>query len=229
MQNPMQGPIEHTSRPIVTGTSVLAIKYADGVMMMSDTLGSYGSLLRFKNLERLYSVNSTTMIGCSGEYSDFQELKNMLKDLLTEDFECDDGIHYTPQQIFSYLSRVYYNRRSNFNPLWNQIICVGYDNKTPFLGYVDMQGTNYVDNIAATGYGAYLAIPVLRRGWRADMNETEAQALLEAAMRIMTYRDCQTINKFILGKVTAQGPETSQPYPLETKWNFERFVNPRMT
>jgi hypothetical protein len=31
-----------------------------------------------------------------------------------------------------------------------------------FLGYVDMQGTNFEDNICATGYGAHLAIPVLR-------------------------------------------------------------------
>jgi 20S proteasome subunit beta 7 len=224
----MQGATEHTTQPIVTGTSVLAVKYAGGVLMMTDTLGSYGSMARFKELERMHVVNNQTIIGCGGEYSDFQELKRYLTDLMVEDFEQDDGVQYTPKEIFSYLSRVYYNRRSEFNPLWNQIITIGYDNKQPFLGYVDMQGTNFVEDFAATGYGAYLAIPILREGWRADLNFEEAKTLLENAMRVLVYRDCRTINKFCLARVDGTDARISPPYSLNTKWNFERFVNPRM-
>ena len=43
-------PLKHTKRPVVMGTSVIAIQYADGIMMAADTLGSYGSLARFKDL-----------------------------------------------------------------------------------------------------------------------------------------------------------------------------------
>jgi len=32
-------PVTHTQEPVVTGTSVLAIKYKEGVMMAADTLG----------------------------------------------------------------------------------------------------------------------------------------------------------------------------------------------
>lgn len=32
-------PVAHTKQPIVTGTSVLAITYRDGIMMTADTLG----------------------------------------------------------------------------------------------------------------------------------------------------------------------------------------------
>ncbi len=39
---------EHTLRPIVTGSSVVGIKYRDGVMLAADTLGSYGNLARYK-------------------------------------------------------------------------------------------------------------------------------------------------------------------------------------
>lgn len=31
--------IQHTQQPIVTGTSVLAIKFKDGIMMAADNLG----------------------------------------------------------------------------------------------------------------------------------------------------------------------------------------------
>ncbi len=39
---------EHTLKPIVTGSSVVGIKYRDGVMLAADTLASYGSLARYK-------------------------------------------------------------------------------------------------------------------------------------------------------------------------------------
>jgi hypothetical protein len=43
--------------------------------------GSYGSLARFKNLQRLHSVNQYTLIGAGGEYSDFQAILKMLEQL----------------------------------------------------------------------------------------------------------------------------------------------------
>ena len=67
-------PLKHTKRPVVMGTSVIAIQYADGIMMAADTLGSYGSLARFKDLRRIRAVGSSTLIGASGEYSDFQHI-----------------------------------------------------------------------------------------------------------------------------------------------------------
>lgn len=71
----------HCSQPIVTGTSVLAIKYVDGVMLCADTLGSYGSMAMFKSFQRLHKVNETTMIGASGEFSDFQYIQKTLQNL----------------------------------------------------------------------------------------------------------------------------------------------------
>ena len=44
----------------------------------------------------------------------------------------NDGHHYTPDSIFSYLTRVMYARRTKINPLWNRIIVGGYEDKTPY-------------------------------------------------------------------------------------------------
>lgn len=65
----------------MTGTSVIAIKYVDGVMLAADTLGSYGSLTRFTDLERLYKTGENTIVGAGGEYSDFQYIKELLEEL----------------------------------------------------------------------------------------------------------------------------------------------------
>jgi 20S proteasome alpha/beta subunit len=49
----------------------------------------------------------------------------------------------------------------------------------PFLGYVDLIGTSYEENFIATGFGAYLAIPIIREKWNAEMSEGDAIALME--------------------------------------------------
>lgn len=38
------GPITHTQRPIVTGTSVIAVKFKDGVVIASDNLGELSTV-----------------------------------------------------------------------------------------------------------------------------------------------------------------------------------------
>ena len=59
-------PTTRTLQPIVTGTSVLAIKYDKGVMMAADTLASYGTLARYKDIRRIIKVGDKTIIGASG-------------------------------------------------------------------------------------------------------------------------------------------------------------------
>lgn len=74
--------VQHTQQPIVTGTSVLGIKYKDGVLLAADTLASYGSLARFMDIRRIVSVGANTILGASGDMSDFQATQTMLEKLM---------------------------------------------------------------------------------------------------------------------------------------------------
>lgn len=84
-RNPLRGertqalpPRRPSRNPMVTGTSVLGVKFDGGVVIAADMLGSYGSLARFRNISRIMRVNNTTMLGASGDYADFQYLKQVL-------------------------------------------------------------------------------------------------------------------------------------------------------
>ncbi len=91
--------------------------------------------------------------------------------------------------FFSYLRAVMYHRRNKFNPLYNHLLVAGMSkNGDAFLGSVDDIGTSFCDDITATGFGAHLALPILRRCWKADMTEGEARGLLEDCMRVLFYR-----------------------------------------
>lgn len=66
----------------MTGTSILGLRYKDGVMMAADTLASYGSLARFMDVRRLHEVGNNTLLGASGDMSDFQYVKHELQKVM---------------------------------------------------------------------------------------------------------------------------------------------------
>ncbi|KMS98892.1 hypothetical protein BVRB_3g067850 [Beta vulgaris subsp. vulgaris] len=188
--------------------------------------GSYGSTLRYKSVERLKGIGKHSLIGASGEMSDFQELLRYLDDLILYDNMWDDGNSFGPKEVHNYLTRVMYNRRNKFNPLWNSLVLGGVKNGQKYLGTVNMIGVHYQDNHVATGFGNHLAVPILRDEWREDMSFEEGVKLLEKCMRVLLYRDRSAVNKLQIAKITESGVAISPPYSLKTYWEFAAFKNP---
>lgn len=87
-------------------------------------------------------------------------------------------------------------------------------------------GTHYTDNIVGTGYGAYLGLPLLRKKYKDNMSAAEARVLLEDTMKVLLYRDCRTLNSIQIANITSKGVEITEPYKLDTKWEYKRFVDP---
>jgi hypothetical protein len=50
----------------------------------------------------------------------------------------DDGNSLGPKEVHSYLTRVMYNRRNKFDPLWNSLVLGGVKNGQKYLGMVDI-------------------------------------------------------------------------------------------
>ncbi len=47
---------KHTMSPSCSGTSVIGIRFKDGIMLAADSLVSYGSLARYTNFDRVVKV-----------------------------------------------------------------------------------------------------------------------------------------------------------------------------
>ena len=63
------------------------------------------------------------------------------------------------------------------------------------MGCVNLLGTTYESSTIATGFGAYLAQPILRdavEGREHEIEEQEAVALLEKCMTVLWYRDARS-------------------------------------
>jgi len=227
----VEEPNKHTQDPIVTGASILGIKYDGGVLLAADTLASYGSLARFRSVERLKAVNESTLIGASGEFSDFQYIQTLLETLTTSDFNYNDGNEHTPHEIFQYLVRVMYQRRNKFDPLWNSLVIAGVSklDEKPFLAVTDLVGTHWEDETIATGFGNYLAQPILRKfvedkKQRGEpITEQEARKTLVECMKVLWYRDARSINRIQIARVDKTGTHISEPEEVDTRWVYKGF------
>jgi 20S proteasome subunit beta 7 len=110
----------------------------------------------------------------------------------------DDGHVLGTPHIYEYLWRVMYQRRSKFNPLWNSLVVGGINKGEKFLGYVDLRGTTYQSTTIATGFGAHLAQPILRRrveGREDELTEEEAIEIMNECLKVLFYRDARSMNK----------------------------------
>ncbi|XP_056367007.1 proteasome subunit beta type-4 [Oenanthe melanoleuca] len=219
-------PAGRTLTPMVTGTSVLGLRFQGGVMLAADTVGSYGSLARFRGVSRLLRVNDSTVLGASGDLADFQHLRQLLEQMVIDEELLGDGHSYSPRALHSWLTRVLYNRRSKINPLWNTVLIAGVDGGDSFLGYVDMLGVAYEAPSLATGFGAYLAQPLLRAELERERLPTreEARELLERCLRVLYYRDARSFNRYEVAVVTEKGVEMEGPQTLEANWDIAHVV-----
>ncbi|XP_032569058.1 proteasome subunit beta type-4 [Chiroxiphia lanceolata] len=220
-------PFARTLSPMVTGTSVLGVRFEGGVMLAADTVGSYGSLARFRGISRLLRVNDCTVLGASGDYADFQYLQQVIDQMVIDEELLGDGHTYSPRAIHSWLTRVMYNRRSKINPLWNTLVIGGCSGGQGFLGYVDMLGVAYEAPTLATGFGAYLAQPLMREVLekKQSLSQEEARDLLERCLRILYYRDARSFNRYELATVTEKGVQVEGPLTLEANWDIAHVVS----
>ncbi|KAK0937581.1 Proteasome subunit beta type-7 [Friedmanniomyces endolithicus] len=235
-------PNTHTQSPIVTGTSVIAIKFKSGVVIAADNLASYGSLARFTDVKRLKPFNKKAVVGFGGDVSDMQYLDRLLSSLDVQenysngasgdlDDETENRAMMSAKNLHTYLSKVMYKRRTDFNPLWNALLVAGLDEKsTPFLAFADLLGTTYSSPTLATGFGAHLAQPIMRRAVPDEeasqkLEREKAVELVKQCMKVLFYRDARSMNVYSMAVIDENGVDLKEDIKLEAEsWAFAEGI-----
>jgi len=221
------GPRTVTQSPVTTGSSLLAMKYEGGVMIAADTLGSYGSMARFPDLNRIIKVNDSTVLGAGGDYADFQFLSEVIKQKQIDEDCKDDGFNLKPKALHSWLTRVMYNRRSKFDPLWNNLVVAGLQDGEPYLGFVDLKGVAFTETVLCTGMGVDLCLPIMRAAMEKKgglLNQEEARQTLLQCVRLAYLRDCRSWPKYHIAKVDGSGSTVEGPLLIDSNWEFAKGV-----
>ena len=151
-------PIKNSQSVVYSGSSVIGLKYNNGVIIASDTLMCYGgSLSLMHSRERIKVLNERTVIGYSGEFSDMQETSRILNELILEDqLETNRNGVMGPVELGHYLSSLHYYQRNRLDPYLNSAIVGGIDfNGDVVLMQVDPFGTFLTGNYFTTAFANY--------------------------------------------------------------------------
>lgn len=138
---------------------------------------------------------------------------------------------FNAKNLHKYLSKVMYKRRSDFNPLWNHMLVAGLDdNSKPFLASADLLGTTFSSPTLATGFGAHLAQPIMRRtipdeAAVENVSEEQAVELIKECMKVLFYRDARSMDKYSIAIITKGGVKLSENEKLENQsWAFAEQI-----
>jgi 20S proteasome subunit beta 7 len=145
--------------------------------------------------------------------------------------DSDEG-QLAADNVHTYLSKVMYKRRSDFNPLWNHILVAGLDaSSSPFLASVDLLGTTFSSPSLATGYGSALAQPIMRRlvpDEEAVKNVSKEQAVecVKECMKVLFYRDARSLDQYSIAVISKDsGIEIKEDEKLEGQsWQFAERI-----
>ena len=125
-----------------------------------------------------------------------------------------------------------YKRRTDINPLWNALLVGGLDDKkNPFLASADLLGTTFTSPSLATGFGAHLAQPILRRVAPDEeaaqkLTKDEAIKAVRECMKVLFYRDARSMDNYSLAVVDRNdGVSLTEDEKLENQsWEFAERI-----
>ena len=157
-----------------------------------------------------------------------QYIDRLLSSLDVRENYSSAGHTLNAKNLHTYLSKILYKRRSDFNPLWNSILVAGLDdNGSPFLSLADLLGTTYSAPTLATGFGAHLAQPLLRKlvpdeeESVQNITQEEAVAAIKECMKVLFYRDARSLDRYSIAIVTKEGVQLKEDEKLERQsWAF---------
>merc|ERR1719318_1977219 len=214
--------------PSTSGSSVIAVKFEGGVVIAADTLGSYGRLAKYRDIDRIFKVTDSAVVGCAGDLADFQFLQEIIEQKVRDDVVGGYSKQLDAGAMYAWLGRVLYNRRSRFDPLWLGCVVAGFRGDQIVLGHVDKIGTAYEADEVCTGFGQHMVVLLLRdlREKKAGVvSKEDAIKAIEEGMKVLYYRDCLAFHKYNLCIITKDGVEMRKDQNLRMTSNWQMFKN----
>lgn len=188
-----------------TGTTVVAIKTKDGVVIASDKRVSCGYLVYSKEGEKIIKITDNIVIAAAGVYADLQFLAKILSANLKLK-ELRSGKKVTAREAAYFLSAMMYARR--LLPYLVEVIVAGKDNGGFGIYTLDPAGSIIEEKkFIATGSGMMFALGILEAEYKEDLSLEEAKELARKAIYTAIQRDMASGDGIEIVSITDEGIE----------------------
>jgi proteasome beta subunit len=174
---------------ITHGTTVVAVRYADGVVMAGDRRATSGNLISHRAIEKVFPADSHSAVGIAGAAGPAVEMVRLFQ-LQLEHYEKVEGSRLSIEGKANQLgSMIRANLPAAMQGLAVVPLFCGYDlrRNTGRLFQYDITGGRYEErDFAATGSGSLHAGTVVKIGYRDalsrdDVLDLALEALFQAA------------------------------------------------
>jgi len=170
-----------------SGTTIVAIKFKNGVLIASDRQATAGMMVYHKKTQKLHQITDNILMGAAGLVGDIQALVKILQANLKLKYLRSKN-EPTAEEAASFLSTLmnYYK----WFPFFSEVIIVGKDNNDYNIYSIDEAGgLEKFDNFTSTGSGMVFALGVLETEYKENMSEEEAKELAKRAILAAIKRD----------------------------------------
>jgi proteasome beta subunit len=182
-------PISSTDVPVPHGTTVLGLKYADGVLMAGDRRATAGYTVADAKMRKVFAADDHSAIAIAGAAGQAIEMVKLFQ-LELEHYEKITGDRLSLEGKANRLAQMI---RSNFPLAMQGLVVVplfgGFDHSVGEgrIFYYDATGGRWEeDDYQTTGSGGQPAKNSLKKRWRAGLSRSEAlrvavEALMDAS------------------------------------------------
>ena len=100
----------------------------------------------------------------------------------------------------------------------------------PYLSSVDLLGTTFSSPTLATGFGAHLAQPLLRKlvddeSQVKNVERSQAVEAVKECMKVLFYRDARSIDRYSIAVITKEGVDLKEDEQLQGQsWAFAETI-----
>jgi len=185
-----------------TGTTTVAIKCKDGVVLGADTRVTAGYYIAHKHGKKIHMITPNIAITIAGVVADAQAIINIIKYNINI-YQLTLNKEITAKSAARLLSVILFSHR--LFPYITELIIAGKDSDGYGIYRLDPLGSLVKDEISATGSGSTIAIGVLESNYKPDITVKDGIKLVAKALLAAMKRDVASGDDMDLAIIDDQG------------------------
>ena len=188
------------NRMKIMGTTTVALKCIDGVVLISDTRATMlPSFVAHKAAKKIYQITRNIGMTIAGIPADAQNLLDLLR-ANASIYQLHRKRVIPVRSVAGLASTILFSQR--FFPYVIQVIIGGYDTEGYHIISMDPFGSVIEDNYVSTGSGSPVAYGVLENEYKEDINLTNGLQMAARALTAAMKRDIFTGDDFNAATIT---------------------------
>ena len=174
---------------ILHGTTTVAIKVKEGVVLCADMRASAGYFIANNNTMKIQKIEQHAGLALAGGVADAQNIVDVLR--YHANVHRIQNQEPIPIRSLARLTSLMFHQNRGY-PFIADILVGGYDNQGPQLFNIDMFGSVEEKSYVTTGSGSPVAYGLLEEEYKEDLTLDEAKSIALRAVKAAITRNIGT-------------------------------------